>query len=187
MAERALFAVAALCGIRSVLGVPDGFIVKEMKLSNVWSPPMEMLWIDEARALVLMRNGDIDIVNTDENGLPRQEYMSLDGVYMEDETGALAMALDPEWHRGQKFIYVYWGSQKGNGHKAGMRISRFEHHENGGWLKSRGRFGSQRVLWYDTDGWGSDPQWHYGGSMSFGPSGHLFLTLGELTHYSVWC
>jgi hypothetical protein len=59
-------------------------------------------------------------------------------VYNNDETGALSMALDPEWETGSKYVYVFYGSKAANGLDAGMRVSRFTHKEIDGGVSSRG-------------------------------------------------
>jgi hypothetical protein len=102
-------------------------------------------------------------------------------VYNNDETGALAMEVDIDWDNGQKYIYIYYGSFGGNGKSEGMRLERFNHDENGGGLQSRGSSGSAKMLWHDSDGWGNKPQWHYGGSLQFGPDKNLYLTLGTFS------
>ena len=114
------------------------------------------------------------------NPHPYQRWQ-LPNVYDTDETGAMAIQKDPDWDSGQKYIYVYYGSTKDGGR---MRLSRFNHVENSGGLASRGAAYSEKVLWKDSDGWGGSPQWHYGGSIEFGPDKKIYLTLGD--KYTDW-
>ena len=91
----------------------------------------------------------------------------MQNVYNKGETGALAITIDPEWNQGKKYVYVYYGSNNADGRKAGMVLSRFEHAEETGGVSSRAPWGSKKLLWHDSDGWGRNPQWHYGGSLQF--------------------
>ena len=152
-----MLAAAAL--VQPALALPKGFTMQKNDLKDLWSSPIEMHWLDSDRALVLCRLSHIKIAMPYENGIPMEDYLQLGNGYQTDETGTLSMALDPDFHNGSPYIYVYWGS-KTKPH--GMRISRFLHSENAGGLTSRADFGTLKNLWHDTDGWGKTPQWHYG-------------------------
>ena len=185
----ALVSVAA----RTALGIPKGFSMNTLTITKQGaSPPMDIRWLDSHRALVLFRNGVVKIMQPYSKGNPTEVYMQLENCYTDYETGALSIALDPDWGKGQRYVYVYWGKTEtchGEGKWAhcdggAMRISRFQHYENRGGVSSRSNFGTEKKLWEDSDGWGGKPQWHYGGSLQFGPEQHLYLTLGAYAH--VW-
>ena len=186
--------VLLLHALRTAVSLPHGFGMNTLTLNgDETSPPTDMRWIDDTRALVLFRQGVIKIMTPYARGNPSKQYMYLQGIYASDETGALSLALDPDWGQGSKYVYVYWGTREICVRKkkkkvcsgGAMRISRFQHIENGGGLSSRGFFSTEQVLWKDSDGYGGKPQWHYGGSLQFGPEQHLYLTLGD-KYESVW-
>jgi len=141
-----------------------------------------MVWLDTDRALLLCRKSKILIAKPYDQGFPMQEYMKLLSGTHNDETGALAINIDPDWDTGTKFVYVYWATKGKSGYQEGQRISRFEHEEKQGGTDSAGNYWSELVLWHDTDGFGGTPKWHYGGSLTWGPDKHLYLTLGA----SLW-
>lgn len=163
---------------------PRGFRV-ELKTSVGFGVAMGIVWIDTKRALVLEKDGHVWICEPDTPGFPRELYMVIPSkvLYKTDETGALAINVDPDFNaarKAQKFVYIYYGASAGVGGLAGgMRLSKFKHVENKGGLESVLDYASEQVLWHDTDGWGVSPQWHYGGAITFGPTKKLFLTLGD--------
>ena len=143
-----------------------------------------MTWIDDDRALILEKSGKIYICEPNRPGFPKELYMEIPEVYMYkvDETGALSLEIDPDFHateNAQPFVYVYYGSVRRGKEKSAMRLSKFRHVENSGGLTSRASWGSEKLLWHDSDGWGVFPQWHYGGSIQFGPDKRVYLTLGD--------
>eukprot|EP00729_Bicosta_minor_P011884 gene11884-4868_t len=168
------------CILQIATALPDGFQIQE-KMRQKKLIPIQLLWIDHERALLLHRGGTIYICQPNVNGFPKEKWIDLPNVYDTDETGAMAIQKDPEWTNGQPYIYVYYGSTKDGGR---MRMSRFTSSNNNGGLTSRGVGYSEKVLWKDSDGWGGSPQWHYGGSIEFGPDKKIYLTLGD--KYTDW-
>jgi hypothetical protein len=122
------------------------------------------------RALVVEKYVGIIIVEPFGNSFTKETYLRLDDLHYTDETGAISVTTDPEWDEGQTWVYVYWAK---SGTDAGMRISRFWHNENDGGLTSRADKGRQEELWFDTNGFGVSPMWHYGGKLSWGPDSKL--------------
>jgi glucose/arabinose dehydrogenase len=102
----------------------------------------------------------------------------LPNIHFKHETGAMGLALDPDWAKGDTYIYVYYGSTTAGS----MILSRFTHNEGTGNLASTAAVKSELILWKDTDGWGTEkgtPLYHYGGNVLFGPDNHLYLPLGD--------
>ena len=87
--------------------VPEGFAVTVVTESL--RTPMQMVFLDDDRALIVERHGPVLIALVNEPGFPTETYISLKDVHDKDETGVLSAALDPEWDAGQKWVYVYWG------------------------------------------------------------------------------
>lgn len=169
---------------------PPGFTVETK--SGGFGVAIGMVWIDRKRALILEKSGNVWICDTDAPVFSGEKYMVIPQthLYNTDETGALAIAVDPDFNAGgsqaKKHVYIYYGAVAGvDGLAGGMRLARFSHNENQGGLSSRGGYSTAKIIWHDTDGWRGNPQWHYGGALVFGPEKKLFLTLGD--KYSRGC
>jgi len=164
--------VVASC-LRGASGLPPG-VTKDLVLSGINNPvDLEFLPGDGGtRALVVSRAGTIFIADTTQTNV-KQTYMDVPNNYMRAEIGLLDVALDPNFKQ-NGYFYTYYHHSEGY-----MRISRFTHKENSGGLSSRGDPYSEKVIWKDGDYTPSTHGWHFGGQMSFGPYGRLYLSLGE--------
>ena len=140
---------------RPAAALPKGFTIQKNYPRGLDSTPVEMHWLDADRALVLTHKSSVKIALPYANAIPMEPYLTLQASYQKDETGTLSMALDPGFATGSPYVYVYWGTAAA---PHGMRISRFTHRENGGGLSSRADFATEKMLWHDTDGWGTTPQ-----------------------------
>ena len=147
---------------------------------------------DSGRMLIVDKTGRMHISDPEAPGRFSSEvYMHMPDCFSEDETGLLSVVFSSpaEWANGDQFIYAYWGAKGRPGQADGMRISKFQHSEREGGLDSRALYGTEQVLWIDADGFpevvdfqyrgGNTVLWHYGGQLSIGPDGHLYLGVGD--------
>lgn len=180
---------------RAVMGaaattLPTGFSDSTRISSSEGYPCFtQMAALPDGRLFLLGKTGVIYIANPDSNVGQRLElaqYLVLEGVSDDDETGALSLVIDPgEWSmNGPKLVYVYWTrhADAAAGRTGGGYISSFVHIEGPGGTESRAEFSSETVLWRDTDGLlATANRWHYGGQLSIGPDNRIYLALGDKT------
>lgn len=148
------------------------------------SPITSMVVLPDGRVLALSQKGVIHIGDPDAgqpDGLDAEVYMVLEGCDSLQERGALSLAIHPDF-AGTGYFYVYWSSfddpaRAGESGVSTFRVSRFEHSELEGGTGSAGNFGSETVLWRDTDPTASCC--HYGGGMGVGPDRRLYFCTGD--------
>lgn len=184
VAAMALTAAMAVLPAPGALGQPQGFHIEQMYYPKTdYGLLMQMVFLPDGRALLVEKSGSLLITEPEKPGFPIETYMKLEGVHDVDEVGLISVLISEGWAHGDRKIYLFWG------HHSGMRISEFEHDENAGGLSSRGKAWTERVLWYDTDGFPYTEDtsgmgytgvlWHYGGKLSWGPDHHIYLTTGD--------
>lgn len=135
--------------------------------------PMAMRFLPDGRLLLARKAGQIHIGDPNA-GLPMvtADYMQITNLISNLERGILDLELDPNF-ADNGWVYVYYtpdAPRRG-------RISRFRHVENGGGLTSRAELSTEEVLWEDPSKY--TDCCHYGGSLSFGPDGKLYATIGD--------
>eukprot|EP00729_Bicosta_minor_P002163 gene2163-12655_t len=144
--------------------------------------PMQMVFLPDGRALILERTGTVFIADPTAPGFPMEVYMKVENASDADETGLLSIAIDPDWSQSpeQQHIYLFWTRERSSpALPEGGYISRFTHVESVGGLASSARFESEVVIWHDTDRFAAGYHWHYGGQLSWGPDGRIYLSLGD--------
>jgi glucose/arabinose dehydrogenase len=139
-----------------------------------------MVFLPDGRVLIVERTGIVFIADPKAPGFPMEVYMKTSGISSLGETGIMSIALDQNWEAGEQHIYLFWTrNRKSRKLPEGGYISRFTHVEGAGGLKSTADFGTEFVLWQDTDGFASGLRWHYGGQLSWGPDARIYLSLGD--------
>jgi glucose/arabinose dehydrogenase len=145
-------------GAPSVTTVADG-------LSVVW----DIEFTSRNRAYILERNNRVRLW---QNGkLRTAPYARIPGVVQRGQGGLLDLCLAPDYNR-TRIVYFTYTVQDGNGVK--LRLARF-------WDTGKG-FKLLNILYEGPSK--TDPA-HFGGRITFGPGGKLFLTLGE-RHDKAW-
>ena len=154
--------------VSNAAGLPDGFR-QEVLLTNL-PRVLVVAFLPDNRMIYSEKKGTFNIVDVSVRPVQSSPYMSIPNVNYFRERGVLGFVLDPDFATNH-FFYVSFTGPKN------MRVSRFTHAENAGGLTSRGLLASEVVLY-------NDPAalvdcCHYGGSLTIGPDGCLYLTTGD--------
>jgi len=129
--------------------------------------PMEMELLPDGRPIWITRQGELHVYDFDFE--TSSEVGRLD-VWTEFEDGLLGVALDPAFTENE-WMYLYYSP---DGEKSVNRLSRFKFSNNKLVLGSE-----QSILEIPTD---RNKCCHSGGSIEFGPTGLLHLSVGDNTN-----
>lgn len=129
--------------------------------------PMEMELLPDGRPIWVQRNGEIHVYDFDFE--TSSKVAELD-VWTKFEDGLLGIALDPDFTENQ-WMYLYYSP---NGDESINRLSRFKFTNNN--LKHESE---QVILEIPTD---RNECCHSGGSIEFGGTGLLHLSVGDNTN-----
>ena len=141
------------------------FVVEE--LVRGMTEPMELELLPDGRPVWIERGGSIKVYDPDFEAVA--EVAKLD-VWTEFEDGLLGIALDPDF-ASNNWMYLYYSP---NGDKSVNRLSRFQFADNKLDTESE-----QVVLDIPTD---RNRCCHSGGSIEFGGTGLLHLSVGDNTN-----
>lgn len=129
--------------------------------------PMEMELLPDGRPLWIQRRGEIMVYDFDFEATAEVAKMD---VWTEHEDGILGLALDPDFEQ-NNWLYLYYSP---NGEASVNRLSRFK------WTGNTIDFDTeQAILDVPTD---RNECCHSGGSIEFGPTGLLYLSVGDNTN-----
>lgn len=151
--------------VKTIAGVePDRFVFENL-CSNL-NEPIEMEILPDGNILLIERRGALKLLNTASKKI---EQVGKIEVYYATETGLLGLALDPDFDQ-NNWIYLFYTDPVRQSYQ---QVARFDF-ENGQLKKE-----SEKILIeipFDTT-----TCCHMGGSLEFGPDGHLFISTGDNT------
>lgn len=129
--------------------------------------PMEMVLLPDGRVLWVQRHGEIMIYDPEFEATAEVGKMD---VWTKFEDGLLGIALDPDF-TSNNWVYLFYSP---NTDDSVNQLSRFKWTGNGMDMASE-----QRILAVPTD---RNECCHSGGSIEFGPTGLLYLSVGDNTN-----
>ncbi len=135
---------------------------------------LDVAFIPGNRMLVVGKRCEICLMVLTENPQRCTSYLRLEGCYNRAERGLLGFELDPEFNSSRPFIYIFATFST----SPFSRVIRFRHVENVGSHSSVADPESGTLLWADSTS-GNDACCHYGGALTFGPEGYLYLATGD--------
>ena len=144
---------------------PSGFYQQTM-IENV-AAVIEIRFLPDGRLLLGKKNGNLRISSpltvTGDEESSTSLYLNLEDVVDDrGDRGFMSMALDPAFPV-NGYIYIYYSHYQSERN----RISRFTHQGDHSSLNT------EQVIWQDNEIIQSCC--HYGGSISFGPDGKIYL------------
>ncbi len=148
--------------------LPPGF-QDELVISGGIAQSTALVALPDGRLLVGQRDGTIHLVDANATPATKSTFAKLADVDRSGEKGLLNIALDPDFATNGN-LYVYYH----NAATDRARISRFDSHDTA--LDTS----SELIIWEDELTTSlqiiSD---HWGGGLSFGPDGNLYVTIGD--------
>lgn len=129
-------------------------------------------FLPDGRVLILEKSGTIRIGDPSASKpIATSVYMTVTNINTNFESGLLSIEVDPNFSSNNYFYLFYsYGDKK-------RRVSRFEHQENSGGLSSTGNYGSELLLWEDTEP--AYKSGHMGGAMVIGNDGKIYFATGD--------
>jgi glucose/arabinose dehydrogenase len=125
--------------------------------------------IPESSALFIEKAGRVVLVSSLSGNPTKSTYLQLANIDNEGEKGPPGITLDPNFDQNGYFYLFYVNSQTNR-----AQVSRFTHQ---GDLASTL---SETVVWEDhVTNIGQQEKYHWGGGLTFGPGGFLFLAIGD--------
>ena len=74
-------ALAATLLFARTHAVPEGFVISDVSPGKDFKVPVQMMFLDRERALVLEKSGKIVISQPNRPGFPKETYPALEDVY----------------------------------------------------------------------------------------------------------
>lgn len=131
-----------------------------------------MVWSPDGRLFFTDKNGPIRVVSA-EGVLQEEPVLTLD-VRQENEDGVQSMALDPNFAENGYFYVYYTPVPEADDTKFNV-VTRFTERDGAA-------VEPVELLRFPNE---SPLHQHHGGRLAFGPDGHLYLSVGDLSHWNV--
>jgi glucose/arabinose dehydrogenase len=167
---RVLLIVFALLFIASFVSAQDGqpaFTVEKVIDAPVVT---SIVWAPDGGMFFTQKDGLVRYISPD--GTPQEEPVLALNVRTENEDGLLSMALDPDFET-NGYFYVYYTAAPRNDQLFNI-MARYTLEDGKG-------VDPERLLVYVVE---SRLYQHSGGRMRFDENGYLYLSIGDLSHWS---
>lgn len=148
--------------------LPPNF--NEEEVVSGLNSPLDMAFLPDDRALILLQNGEVMITDDAQPATPPislSPYMKIPDVLNDQERGSTNIILDPQF-ASNHYFYIFYADSVGKY----FRLSRFE-----ALATPAQRLASELLIWQDTDT--ISACCHFGGAMGFLSDGTLLLTYGD--------
>lgn len=151
--------------------LPEFF--RDETLTTGLNRPIDLVFLPDGRALVASKKCAVYIL--DFSSIPRASdiYLEITGCTSGGEKGILGLVLDPDFENDAPYIYIYYTAD----HSPSVRVERFTHTLSTSTSMPYSDPTSSKIVWSESEG--SAPCCHYGGSVTFGPEKHLYITVGD--------
>ncbi len=170
----ALAGAVALSGVSPAGAAPPPDFTSTTVLTG-FTNGLDIQFLPDGRALVLERMGRLFISDLAGPSPTIDPVLEITDLYTPGESGTLGFAIDPNYDT-NGYVYIYYTSDTDDV----ARVSRFTV------VNDVAALASEFVVWEDNVSVRSHTAFHFGGGLSFGPDGRLYLTIGDKWDDPMW-